>query len=242
MARIRTIKPDFFTSEDIVSLTAFARLLYIGLWCEADREGRFAWKPGTFKIRYLPADNCNIAKLCQELVDRGVVVLYGDGLAFIPQFLAHQHINPREAESILPEPDASARVTDASNLELHAQVGRKGKERKEGETRGASVPLAEVVQEYHEALPSCLRVEVIGGERVRKFAKVEKLARRLCADRGWEYDRGFWRDFFAECAKDPWYRGEVANPKNASWKQSLDVLLREDHFTKIMELALAGAA
>ena len=39
VARIRTIKPDFFTSEDIVVLTPWARLLYIALWCEADREG-----------------------------------------------------------------------------------------------------------------------------------------------------------------------------------------------------------
>ncbi|QND94354.1 hypothetical protein SY91_01753 [Burkholderia cenocepacia] len=76
MARIRTIKPEFFTSEDIVALTPFARLLYIALWCEADREGRFAWKPATFKMRYLPADDVNIRDLCQEIVDQGLVVLY----------------------------------------------------------------------------------------------------------------------------------------------------------------------
>jgi hypothetical protein len=40
MARIRTIKPEFFTSEDIVSLTPLARLFYVSLWCEADREAR----------------------------------------------------------------------------------------------------------------------------------------------------------------------------------------------------------
>lgn len=131
MARIRTIKPEFFTSEDIVALQPFARLLYIALWCEADREGRLAWRPQTFKMRYLPADNVDIAALCGELVDRGLVQLYGDGYAFIPGFASHQHVNPREAASKLPEPsttrnDASAtrqpRVSDA-------QVGR---ERKEG--------------------------------------------------------------------------------------------------------------
>ena len=40
MARIRTIKPEFFTSDDICALSPRARLLYVGLWCEADREGR----------------------------------------------------------------------------------------------------------------------------------------------------------------------------------------------------------
>lgn len=104
MARIRTIKPDFFTSEDIVELEPMARLLYIALWCEADREGRMAWKPRTFKMRYLPGDDCDIDALCDALVKRGLVCLYGDGLAFIPSFGAHQHVNPREAKSVLPDP------------------------------------------------------------------------------------------------------------------------------------------
>ena len=51
MARIRTIKPEFFTSEDIVALSPLARLLFIALWCEADREGRLVWKP---TIRAIP--------------------------------------------------------------------------------------------------------------------------------------------------------------------------------------------
>lgn len=129
MARIRTIKPEFFTSEDIVGLSPLGRLLYIALWCEADREGRMAWKPRTFKMRYMPGDDVRIEDLCGEIVAAGLVVLYGDGLAYIPKFGVHQHVNPRESASNLPVPDASSRVTDA-------QVGRK-----EGEGReGSSVP------------------------------------------------------------------------------------------------------
>lgn len=104
MARIRTIKPEFFTSEDIVSLSPLARLLYIALWCEADKEGRMAWKPVTFKLRYMPGDNCDINALCSEILERGLVKLYGNGLAYIPTFGRHQHINPRESVSTLPVP------------------------------------------------------------------------------------------------------------------------------------------
>ncbi|OYY20903.1 MAG: hypothetical protein B7Y69_09300 [Sphingobacteriia bacterium 35-40-8] len=104
MARIRTIKPEFFTSEDIVSISPLARLLYIATWCEADKEGRLAWKPRTLKMRYLPSDNCNVDDLCAELTSSGLVVLYGDGLAHIPGFAKHQHVNPRESKSVLPEP------------------------------------------------------------------------------------------------------------------------------------------
>lgn len=149
MARIRTIKPDFFTSEDIVSLSPLARLLYIGIWCEADKEGRLVWKPFTFKLRYLPGDACDIKALCQEIVDQGLVVLYGDGYAVVPAFSKHQHVNPRESDSVIPAPDgaapvtktksrvvdACARVPDASPRVPHAQGGREGK----GKEREGSV-------------------------------------------------------------------------------------------------------
>lgn len=134
VARIRTIKPEFFTSEDIVRLSPLARLLYVALWCEADREGRLEWKPRTFKIRYLPADDCDVEKLAQELILSGLVVLYDECYAYIPRFLRHQHINPRESASTLPDPHASrtrrSRVDHASSRVGHAQGGRerKGKE------------------------------------------------------------------------------------------------------------------
>lgn len=136
MARIRTIKPEFFTSEDIVQLSPFARLLYIALWCEADRAGRMQWKPRTFKMRYFPADDIDIDATCKEILAAGLVKLYGEGLAYIPRFDTHQHINPRETASILPDPHApitrAARVGHASGRDsdetvTHREEG-KGKE------------------------------------------------------------------------------------------------------------------
>lgn len=122
MARIRTIKPDFFTSEDIVGLSPLARLLYIATWMEADREGRMIWRPGTLKLRYLPGDDCDVLTLAQELIDAGLIVLYeadGAELACIPSFTRHQVINNRETPSCLPEPHTghltrAARVNHAS--------------------------------------------------------------------------------------------------------------------------------
>lgn len=138
MARIRTIKPEFFTSEDIVSLTPLARVFYIALWCEADREGRLDWKPGTLKMRYLPGDNCDFQALANELISAGLVVLYevdGKTYAEIPTFKTHQVINNRETESTRP-----ARVSHASaRVKAEGKEGREGKgkeeERKEGEPR-----------------------------------------------------------------------------------------------------------
>jgi hypothetical protein len=142
MARIRTIKPEFFTSEDIVSLSPLARLLYIALWCESDREGRLLWKPRTFKLRYLPADDCDVEALCSELVAAELVKLYGDAFAHIPKFGLHQHLNPRESASTLPDPDETrtrrARVNHASTTrqprDSDAQGGREGKGRSNAPT------------------------------------------------------------------------------------------------------------
>lgn len=182
MARIRTIKPEFFTSEDIVNLSPLARLLYIALWCEADREGRMAWKPKTFKMRYLPGDSCNVEKLCSELLEAGLIVQYGQ-YAFIPAFHAHQHINPREAASQLPEPDLSTettrqpRVTDASTQDLHAQVGRegKGKEGKGKEGNELSAPKSRSKTQYPvDFLPNDSGMAVAAAKGVDVARELEK--------------------------------------------------------------------
>lgn len=156
MARIRTIKPEFFTSEDIVGLSPMARLLYIALWCEADREGRMSWKPKTFKMRYFPGDNCDIDALCGEIVDAGLVIRYADSYAYIPSFSAHQHINPRETQSSLPSPtqkrDASARVKHASAPVSDVQGGREGRE---GDSR---------VDPPSESTPVFINMPLVGNE------------------------------------------------------------------------------
>lgn len=129
MARIRTIKPEFFTSDSVLSVSPLARLLFIGLWCEADREGRLKWKPKTLKFRYLPSDSVNIEKLCEELEGAEMIATYShDGADYceIPSFKSHQVINNREKESELP-----SRVNDASTTrESGRKEGKEGKERK----------------------------------------------------------------------------------------------------------------
>ena len=138
MARIRTVKPEFFTSADIVALTPLARLFYVSLWCEADREGRLSWNLRTLKLRYFPGDDCSIDALAGELIDAGRVVLYevdSRQYAEIPSFKKHQIINNREAASDLPERKAEispekvdASVTRESGVSGEGKEGRKGRE------------------------------------------------------------------------------------------------------------------
>ena len=136
MARIRTIKPEFFTSEDIVSVSPLARLFYVSLWCESDREGRLEWKPGTFKMRYLPGDACDVGQLADELIGRGLIVIYevdGKKYAEIPTFTRHQVINNRESPSALPARGhvTSTRAPRVKAAKATRESGREGKEGKE---------------------------------------------------------------------------------------------------------------
>ena len=204
MARIRTIKPEFFTSEDICALSPSARLLYIALWCEADREGRMIWKPVTFKLRYFPGDSCEIVGLCRELLDRGLIKLYGDDLAFIPAFHDHQHINPREAASTLPEPNASAtrprRVRHASPRDDDAQGGKEGKG-KEGIT-DASIDAfvgidPQVVVDFKQLRArkkAPLTATAITGIRreAEKAGVSLEAALKTCCERGWTGFKADW--------------------------------------------------
>ena len=208
MARIRTIKPEFFTSEDIVSLTPLARLLYIALWCEADREGRMAWKPKTFKMRYFPGDSCSIEKLCDELLDADLVVCYGEKYAFIPAFHAHQHINPRETATQIPEPDFDASSTRAprvstranldmhcANQEVHAQGGREGKGREYIATPdGVAVTVWQDFVKHRKAKKSPITdtaMQAIQREADKAGWTLETALSETCA-RGWTGFKAEW--------------------------------------------------
>ncbi len=113
MARIRTIKPEFWTDEKVVELSFPARLLFIGLWNFADDAGRLVHSPKRMKMQIFPSDSVEIEKLVQELVDQELVEIYTvgkDSILWIPTFLEHQKID-RPTPSKLP---ASPRENSSS--------------------------------------------------------------------------------------------------------------------------------
>lgn len=98
-----------------------------------------------------------------------------------------------------------------------------------------------VLEAYHRILPRCQHVAVLNPKRKKRILAADKLARQVCRQQAWPYDPAdFWGCYFGECAKDPWMRGEIANPRSATWKQNLDVLLAEDRFASIMDRAIAA--
>jgi len=105
MARARNIKPSFFKNEFLAECDPLARLLFIGLWTLADRDGRLECRPLRIKAELFPYDNCDIVGMLGQLQARGFVVAYeaaGKKILEIPKFGEHQRCHPEERSEGLP--------------------------------------------------------------------------------------------------------------------------------------------
>lgn len=106
MARIRTIKPEFWVDEKVTELSVWARLLFIGLWNFADDDGRMEFSPKRLKMQIFPADSIDCQALVNELEAQQLVTIYeieGQRYLQISGFSKHQKIDKR-SPSKLPEP------------------------------------------------------------------------------------------------------------------------------------------
>lgn len=140
--RIRTIKPEFFHHEGLFEAEAETKLplrvAFAGLWCIADREGRFKWEPRRIGVQVLPYDGVDFSRVLDALTTRGFILKYRVGDAWfgcIPSFLKHQVINNKERASILPDHLENGAIYE----EIDASLTREPREdhacRKEGKGR-----------------------------------------------------------------------------------------------------------
>jgi len=119
MARIRTIKPDFFRSKTIARLTPEQRITFVGLWVHADDEGRCELDLELIKADVWPRERstCDILTDLVALERESLIIHYvvtepsvstpapltERSLIAVTGFSEHQRINRRTA-SRLPAP------------------------------------------------------------------------------------------------------------------------------------------
>ena len=111
MARARNIKPGFFRNAELVELPYEARLLFIGLWTLADREGRLEDRPKQIKMEIFPADNLDCNELLDQLAGTGMIVRYqhsGKRYLQVVNFSKHQNPHRQEAASKIPAQGSTA--------------------------------------------------------------------------------------------------------------------------------------
>ena len=107
MARSRNIKPGFFANDLLAEINPLGRLLFLGLWTMADREGRLEDRPKRIKAELLPYDDCDINALLTVLHASGFIVRYevaGERFIQIAKFTKHQNPHMREPASTIPAP------------------------------------------------------------------------------------------------------------------------------------------
>lgn len=117
MARTRSIKPGFFDNEILGCLPPLTRLLFIGLWCQADREGRLEDRPRKLKKTILGYDDVStddVDAMLSALDESGFIIRYQAGeqqYIQVVNFVKHQNPHMKEKPSEIPPPPGQAQGT-----------------------------------------------------------------------------------------------------------------------------------
>lgn len=101
------ITPEYFLDEDLATISAFARLLYIGLWQIADDiNATLPFRPRWIKAQIFPYNDVNIDELLNELINLGKLLPFEkeeNKFLFIKNFKKHQRVEKPSKERKYPE-------------------------------------------------------------------------------------------------------------------------------------------
>lgn len=105
MARVRALNPGFFLDDELADLSPLHRILFAGLWCVADREGRLKDNPRRIKAEVLPYDDCDLSTMLDDLSTGGFIHRYvvdGQSYIAIASWLKYQNPHHKEPISSIP--------------------------------------------------------------------------------------------------------------------------------------------
>lgn len=106
--RARNLKPSFFKNEELGSADPLFGIIFQGLWCLADREGRLEDRPLRIHVEVNPyRDSASTVQALDWLVSRRFVTRYeAGGVRYleINNFARHQQPHIKEAPSKIPPP------------------------------------------------------------------------------------------------------------------------------------------
>lgn len=152
MARYRTIKPDFWTSEQVTECSLNARLLFIGLWNFCDDEGRHPYAPKKIKALIFPCDDVTVDQvevMMIELDKVGLITRYNieNKDYFYVTGWQHQVINRKQKPRFpAPNSDTDHKPVTDNSVTIHGQntehrTQKKEKYKKEKSPRKKSIRL-----------------------------------------------------------------------------------------------------
>jgi hypothetical protein len=150
VARIRTIKPEFWIDERVGECSPTTRLLFIATWNFADDNGNLERSAKQLKAQAMPYDSIDCEDLILELIRLGLLEEYevnGHKYLHVSNFEKHQKIEKKSAARH-PLPNSSPTTHQPVG------IGREGKGKEvEGEWNDLPNDLDKRVLEIAQAYP-----------------------------------------------------------------------------------------
>ncbi|MDZ7711750.1 MAG: hypothetical protein U5L06_00855 [Rhodovibrio sp.] len=155
MARIRTIKPDFWKHEELSELAPEVHMLAAALLNYADDEGYFRANPKLVKAECCPLreDSVSVHDALNQLSDIGYIRLFtgSDGKAYgcVCTFTEHQKINRPSPSKIRPL-DVGSEASPTTHGTVSEPSPPEGN-REQGTGKGMDVAVADARTRTHVA-------------------------------------------------------------------------------------------
>lgn len=200
MARMRSLKPEYYADEELATKTdRNTRLLYPGLWGLADEHGRLRGNPAWIKGQIFPYDDdltpADVDGMIGQLEAIKNVVRYeadGAKYLYLPNLAKHQRLDTDKVPSKLPvppvDPDESGNFPDRpGNVQTHVRASLQhvagSKEHVAGGKNPAPSAAAAAVIEATGATPE-EAAEVVGlvVAARKNVQNVAGLIRKIAAD------------------------------------------------------------
>ncbi len=264
MARIRTIKPEFFRHEALQDLEIahpgkYPMMVFAGLWGHCDSKGRFEWKPRMLKLDILPFLSFDMNETLGILEKSGMLHRYtvnGKEYGEVATFEKHQRLSGKELTEGEKFPSSQAEMPGkhrGSVGEIPESQEGKGREGK-GIEANASVagkpaavaaaqpacPADDLIDLYHELMPLNPPVKVLNDARRKAIrARWKEAALLTCQPFGYENRQDgilAWRQFFEVCAESEFLTGRAsAMPGKPPFVADIDFLFSPSGFAKCLE-------
>lgn len=177
--KIRSVHPGFFSDPTLAKLTPHARILYVGLWCYCDDDGRGEWLPKHIDGALFPHEAVHIHGLLGELERVGKLIRYevaGRQYFVLPAFGRWQHPKYKRTSNVPPPPTGLVPDLEQDSPTLSPSWGQAGTKhgRQEGEGEGVEV------EDTHTV---CVNLAKAWGESAteRQAAKVVAAVPRLAS-------------------------------------------------------------
>ena len=257
MTRQRFIHPEFWTDPSISKLTTHEKLMFIGMFSNADDEGILLGSPAYLRSTIFPYDDISNSKV-KEMRDRiasickNIVVYVVDEIEYIMFTKWSKYQNPRYPKAsrhpkpptncdstILPQacnqideslqPNSNQMVTVGKGMGLGMGLGMgMGKGMEGVETTPDPTPSPEIP--YDEIVKAYNDTCTL----MPKANRITTARRRAMSARWRDYGKGELQPFinlFRRASQSAFLNGE----NDRGWYADFDWLLNESNLTKVLE-------